>query len=47
MNGVHDLGGMHGMGPVKIDPQEPIFGADWERRAFGTNMLLVISGLYS
>lgn len=30
MNGVHDLGGMHGFGP--IDRDESTFHAEWERR---------------
>ncbi|MCC6434070.1 MAG: nitrile hydratase subunit beta [Acidimicrobiales bacterium] len=32
MNGVHDLGGMHGFGPVAAEPEreEPVFHADWE-----------------
>ena len=47
MNGIHDLGGMHGIGAVDIQPDEPTFAADWERRAFGCNMLFVISGIYS
>jgi nitrile hydratase len=34
MNGVHDMGGMHGFGPVKPEPNEPVFHSDWERRAF-------------
>lgn len=34
MNGVHDLGGMHGFGPVVPEPHEPVFHADWERRTF-------------
>jgi len=25
LNGIHDLGGMHGFGPVQIDPDEPVF----------------------
>ncbi|HEY2707403.1 MAG TPA: nitrile hydratase subunit beta [Caulobacteraceae bacterium] len=32
MNGVHDMGGMHGLGPVAPEPGEPVFHADWERR---------------
>lgn len=35
MNGIHDLGGMHGLGPVLREDNEPVFHADWERRAFG------------
>ena len=34
MNGVHDMGGMHGLGPVEAEPNEPVFHAEWERRAF-------------
>lgn len=34
MNGVHDLGGMHGFGPVTIEPDEPVFHEAWERRVF-------------
>jgi len=30
MNGVHDLGGMHGFGPVEREPDEPVFHAPWE-----------------
>ena len=35
MNGAHDLGGMHGFGPVVAEPDEPVFHAPWERRALG------------
>ncbi len=34
MNGIHDLGGMHGMGPIDTEMDEPVFHADWERRTF-------------
>ena len=34
MNGAHDLGGMHGLGPVVLEPDEPVFHAEWERRTF-------------
>ena len=34
MNGGHDLGGMHGLGPIAPERDEPVFHADWERRAF-------------
>jgi len=30
MNGVHDMGGMHGMGPIAPEPNEPVFHARWE-----------------
>ncbi|HEY7030796.1 MAG TPA: nitrile hydratase subunit beta [Thermomicrobiales bacterium] len=42
MNGVHDLGGMHGFGPVVREENEPTFHADWEARVWG--MLQVIRG---
>jgi nitrile hydratase subunit beta len=37
MDGIHDLGGMHGFGPVVREPDEPVFHHDWERRVFGLN----------
>lgn len=43
MNGIHDLGGMHGLGPIVVEKNEPVFHADWERRVFG--MFLPISAL--
>lgn len=38
MNGAHDLGGMHGFGPINPEPEaeEPVFHAEWEKRVFGT-----------
>ncbi len=38
MNGAHDLGGMHGFGPVEIERDEPVFHHEWERRAFAINL---------
>ncbi len=38
MNGVHDMGGMHGMGPLAPEPGEPIFHHGWERRAFALTL---------
>jgi len=34
MNGVHDMGGMDGFGPVVREENEPVFHADWEGRAY-------------
>lgn len=34
MNGVHDMGGMHGMGPIGHDPDQPIFHEPWEGRVW-------------
>jgi nitrile hydratase len=38
MNGVHDMGGMHGLGPVEREPDEPVFHAAWERRVFAITL---------
>jgi nitrile hydratase len=40
MNGAHDLGGMHGFGPVELEPDEPVFHAEWERRTFALQMAM-------
>jgi len=34
MNGMHDMGGMDGFGPIRREDNEPVFHADWERRMF-------------
>ncbi len=33
MNSVHDMGGMHGLGLIAPEPNEPVFHARWEARA--------------
>lgn len=38
MNGAHDLGGMHGFGPVQPEKNEPVFHAEWERRTFALTL---------
>ena len=40
MNGVHDMGGMHGMGPVEYEKDEPVFHAAWEGRVYALNRAL-------
>ncbi|HEX2686166.1 MAG TPA: nitrile hydratase subunit beta [Kofleriaceae bacterium] len=40
MNGAHDMGGMHGFGPVVAEANEPAFHATWERRAFGLTLAM-------
>src|SRR5215471_7451431 len=37
MNGVHDMGGMHGMGPIAEEKSEPVFHHEWEGRIFAMN----------
>jgi nitrile hydratase len=34
VDGIHDLGGLDGFGAVEIEPDEPVFHDEWERRAF-------------
>lgn len=38
VDGVRDLGGLQGFGPVEHTPSEPFFHEDWERRAFRANL---------
>ena len=38
MNSVHDMGGMHGLGPIAPDPAEPLFHADWEARVLALTL---------
>lgn len=40
MNGVHDMGGMHGFGPVLPEANEPVFHAPWEGRVRGMFVLM-------
>ena len=47
MNGVHDMGGMHGLGPIEREEKEPVFHAEWERRAFALNVALGYLGKWS
>lgn len=37
MDGVHDMGGMHGMGPVDTVEDDEVFHSNWERRVFAIN----------
>ncbi len=43
MNGVHDMGGMDGFGPVVPEKNEPVFHAEWERRMFRLVQPLVLA----
>jgi len=35
VNGIHDMGGMHGFGAVVVEANEPVFHAEWEKRVLG------------
>jgi len=40
MDGIHDLGGMEGFGPIEREADEPVFHHDWERRAFAHEFVI-------
>jgi len=46
MNGICDMGGMDGFGPIVTCPGEPVFHADWEARTVGIQMALAIGGAW-
>lgn len=39
-NSIHDMGGMHGFGPVEEEPNEPVFHTKWESRVYAMNRAL-------
>lgn len=45
MNGVHDMGGMHGFGPIVRD--ELVFHADWEKRVHALRALSRRLGIFN
>jgi nitrile hydratase beta subunit len=45
MNGVHDMGGMHGFGPVERD--EAIFHAEWEKRVSAMHHVMAVHGRWN
>lgn len=49
MNGVHDLGGMHGLGPIHPEPEgsEPTFHQAWEGRVFAMAQATSVFGRWS
>jgi nitrile hydratase len=47
MNGVHDMGGMHGFGPVVREKNEPYFHAPWERTVNGLMQATIRQRLFN
>jgi nitrile hydratase len=47
MNGIHDLGGMHGFGPVERETDEPVFHAPWEALVVAIRRSRAIGGLFT
>ncbi len=44
MDGAHDMGGVKWFDPVAPEPDEPVFHAEWERRAFAITMAMGMPG---
>lgn len=40
MDGAHDLGGMHGFGPIPIETDEPLFHERWEGRVWAMTRVI-------
>ena len=47
MDGMHDLGGKQGFGPVRYAPDAPVFHAAWERRVNALYSLAVRAGIFN
>lgn len=47
MNSAHDMGGVHGFGPVVEEKDEPVFHGDWERRLLGLYLAGTASGAWN
>ncbi|MEX1036237.1 MAG: nitrile hydratase subunit beta [Sneathiella sp.] len=45
MDSIHDMGGMHGMGPIVAEEAEPVFHAEWEKRMFALNNAITAVGV--
>ena len=44
MNGIHDMGGMQGMGPIEYEEKEPVFHAPWEGRVLAMTRAVTATG---
>jgi nitrile hydratase len=47
VNGIHDMGGMHGMGPIAREADEPVFHHAWERRVFALRLAASALGCWN
>ncbi len=47
MNTIHDMGGMHGFGPVEPEMDEPVYHEKWESRVYAMQRALGILGLWT
>lgn len=47
MNGIHDMGGLHGFGLVEIEPDEPVFKTEWGSRVFCMTQVIDRLGVWN
>jgi len=47
MDGIHDMGGMHGFGKVEPEKDEPVFHAPWEGRCLALNRAMGAIGAWT
>ncbi|MGO9477025.1 MAG: nitrile hydratase subunit beta, partial [Limisphaerales bacterium] len=47
MNGAQDLGGMMGFDPIAPEKYEPVFHAEWEKRALAVTLAAGALGEWS
>jgi len=47
MDGLHDLGGMDGYGPIHVEPDEPVFHERWEGRVYAMNTAMTARGIWN
>jgi nitrile hydratase subunit beta len=47
MDGIHDMGGMHGFGKVEPEKDEPVFHAAWEGRCLALNRAMGAIGAWT
>jgi len=44
MNSVHDMGGMHGLGRIEVEENEPVFHEEWEGRVIAMRRATAATG---
>ena len=47
MDGIHDMGGMHGFGKVEPEKNEAVFHAEWEARCLALNRAMAAIGAWN
>ena len=47
MDGAHDMGGVSGFGTVQLEPNEPVFHAEWERRVLAMTLAMARPGQWN